>query len=151
MALERLNVGTPSVGSSIPFYDVVNGQDRRCSVTDLATVISSSLATPGAPITQYSAPAATGFSVTVVPGTDGGDVNLRLTPAAGYAAGTIVLPPVANCHDQQTILVTCTQTVATLTVDGNGATVNGAPTAFTANGFFKLQFDGVFSAWYRVG
>ena len=29
--------------------------------------------------------------------------------------------------------------------------VNGAPGNLAANGFFRLRFDGVFKAWYRVG
>ena len=37
------------------------------------------------------------------------------------------------------------------TVAGNGSTVNGAPTTLAANSFFRLRFDGVFKAWYRVG
>ena len=44
-----------------------------------------------------------------------------------------------------------TQAVTTLTVSGNGATVNGAPAALTANGFFRLRFDGVLGGWYRLG
>jgi hypothetical protein len=41
--------------------------------------------------------------------------------------------------------------VTTLTIAGNGSTLNGAPTTIAANGFFNLRFDGVFKAWYRVG
>ena len=33
----------------------------------------------------------------------------------------------------------------------NGATVTGAPTSLSANGFFRLRFDAVASVWYRVG
>jgi hypothetical protein len=29
--------------------------------------------------------------------------------------------------------------------------VNGAPTTLAANAFFRLRFDGVFNAWYRIG
>jgi len=76
---------------------------------------------------------------------------LLLTPAATYAAGTIVLPEKTSCIDGQELMCTCTQIVTALTVSGNGATVNGAPTALAANGFFRLRFDAVFSAWYRVG
>ena len=48
-------------------------------------------------------------------------------------------------------MVSCTQAVTTLTVSGNGSTVNGAPTTLAANGFFRLRYDGVFKAFYRVG
>lgn len=146
----NLTQGAITDGSTLPFYDPNNGADRRVSVTDFAALLQT-LLSPAAPVAQYSAPAATGFSVTVAPPVAGQSVLLLLTPAGGYAAGTVVLPAVATAADGQEVSCTCTQSVATLTVDGNGATVNGAPTALTANGFFKLRFDGVFGAWYRVG
>jgi hypothetical protein len=62
-----------------------------------------------------------------------------------------VLPLLANCVDKQEILVNCTQAITTLTVNGNGATVTGAPTTLSANGFFRLRFDGLANVWYRVG
>ena len=55
------------------------------------------------------------------------------------------------CKDGQEVLVTSTQAVTALTVSGNGSTVYGAPSALTANAFFKLRFDGVVKAWYRIG
>lgn len=151
MAIQQLNQGTPSGASQIPFGDTPNGADRRCSLTELARVLQSMLTAPGNDITQYAAPSATAFTVVIVPPTDGESVYLLLTPAAGYAAGMIQLPPQANCVDGQHLLVSCTQAVAALTVDGNGSTVNGAPTSLAANGFFRLRFDGVFKAWYRAG
>lgn len=146
----NLPQGSITAGSTLPFYDPNNGADRRVSVTEFAALLQTLLSAP-APLAQYSAPAATGFSVTVAPAVAGQSVLLLLTPAAGYAAGTVVLPAVATAVDGQEVSVTCTQSVGTLTVSGNGAAVNGAPTALSANGFFKLRFDGVFGAWYRVG
>jgi len=102
-------------------------------------------------VTQYAAPAATGFTVLVAPPDSGDSMFLLLTPNAGYAAGTITLPAAATCVDGQELLVTTTQLVTALTVGGNGSTVNGAPTTLAANAFFRLRFDGVFKAWYRVG
>ena len=151
MAIERLNQGTLSAASQVPFYDPANGQDRRASVNDLATLLEAQGSGSGGLITQYAAPNATGFTVAISPPTNGGSVFLLLTPAAAYAAGTLTLPLQANCIDGQELLVTCTQSVTALTVAGNGSTVNGAPTTLAANGFFRLRFDGVFKAWYRVG
>lgn len=142
--------GEITAGSTLPFYDPANGADRRVSVTDLAVLLQTLLSS-SAPAAQYSAPAATGFSVTVAPAVAGQSTWLLLTPAAGYAAGTVVMPDSATAVDGQEVSCTCTQSVATLTVSGNGATVNGAPASLSANGFFKLRFDGVFGAWYRVG
>lgn len=152
MGIEDLSQGTATSASQIPFHDTPNGQDRRTSLADLAAVIaglneSSSVAMT----TQYAAPSATGFSVTIAPLTDGGSVFLALTPNAGYAAGTIVMPAVAECVDGQELLVHCTQAVTALTMSGNGATFSGAPTTLTAASFFRLRFDAVLSRWYRVG
>lgn len=103
-------------------------------------------------VTQYSAPSATGFTVTVGSGIDDGlSIWLVLTPVAGYAAGTITLPASDTVVDKQEVLVNCTQSVTTLTVSGNGATVTGAPTTLAANAFFRLRYDSVLSTWYRVG
>lgn len=151
MAIERLNQGALSAGAQIPFYDSANGGDARASVTVLAALLAELLGASSLQVTQYSAPNATGFSVTVAPAVAGTSVWLLLTPLAGYAAGTVVLPAVATAQHGQEVLVSCTQAVTTLTVSGNGGTVNGAPAALTANGFFRLKFDAVVDAWYRVG
>jgi hypothetical protein len=146
MAIERLNAGTLTTASQIPFYDPSNGQDRRGSVSELSELLQAQ--SVDSLQTQYSAPNATGFSVTIAPTVTGGSVWLLLTPTAGFAAGTIVLP--ASATDGQEVRVSCTQAVTTLTVNGNGHTVNGAPTTLAANAFFTLRYDGVFAAWYRT-
>lgn len=152
MGIQRLNQGTPTSASQIPFGDTSNGCDRRCSVGDLAEVIAPLIPSAGGDfVTQYFAPNATGWSVPVTPPDAGDNVFLLITPNAGYAAGTITMPAAGSCVDQQQVLVTSTQAAAALTVAGNGAVVNGAPAALVTNGFFRLRFDGVFKAWYRVG
>ena len=60
MAIEKLNQGTPTVGSSIPFYDSNNGRDARCSVTELAALILAGLSSMGF-ATQYAAPNISGY------------------------------------------------------------------------------------------
>lgn len=141
-----------AAADQVAIYSSTNGDARKASMTVLATFIQSLLTEAnGGFETQYSAPSATGFSVTINPTTDGASVHLLLTPVAGYAAGTIVLPESGECVDGQELLVNCTQAVTTLTVSGNGSTVTGAPTALTANAFFRLRYDGVFAGWYRVG
>jgi hypothetical protein len=96
----------------------------------------------------YSAPSATGFTTTV-PDTDD-NYWVILTPLAGYANGTIVLPSATTAADQQTINVNCTQAVTTLAITSSGGTVTGAPTTLAANAYFTLRFDAVTSTWYRV-
>lgn len=127
------------------------GGDAAASLATLLAWLQVQLTSAGGFITQYAAPNATGFSVAIAPLSNGGSVYLLLTPAAGYAAGTITLPALASCQDGQEVLVACTQAVTTLTVAGNGATVNGAPATLAANAFFSLRFDGVLDSWHRVG
>jgi hypothetical protein len=104
------------------------------------------------PVTQRYSPNATAFSVTITDGVDDDtDVHLILTPLAGYADGTIVLPLSTSLRDKQLVIVNCTQAVATLVVSGNGVTVVGAPTAFLANGYFTLEYDLTNLTWYRIG
>ena len=141
-----------AAGDLLPIFSQAQGGTRSASLTVIAALLQTLVSTAGTLETQYSAPAATGFSVTINPTTDGGSVHLLLTPVAGYAAGTIVLPAVAECEDGQEVVVNSTQAITTLTVSGNGATaVNGAPTTMAANAFFRLRFDGIFQSWYRIG
>lgn len=118
----------------------------RAPGTQVLAWLQSALTFTGLSLSQqYAAPSATGFSVSVT----SADSWLILTPVAGYAAGTIVLP--ATRSNQQIVRVNCTQSVTTLTVSGNGTTVTGAPTTLAANAFFMLQYDATTNAWYRVG
>lgn len=141
-----------SASSSIALADFIAGYsnslggDVRWTVQTLVTLLQSTLTSLDDKTTQYAAPSATGFSVTIAPAVTGGSVFLLLTPSAGYAAGTIVLP---TAVDKQEVLVHCTQAVTTLTI--SGGTVHGGPSALTANGFFTLRYEGVIGAWYRVG
>lgn len=157
MAINNLTDGTLSLASQLPFYDTANGRDAKGSVQDLADLLGVG-ASDTERVTQYAAPAATGFNILVQPTTvagasfPGADVRLIVTPLAGYANGTVTLPPVAECADQQEVTVSCTQAVTTLVVAGNGATaVSGAPTTLAAGGFFRMMFDLVAKTWYRVG
>lgn len=137
-----------SDGDLLPVYQTSNGDARKASLSVLVAYLQGKLTASDDKLSQYAAPSATGFSVQV--NNDSDSVWLILTPTAGFAAGTLVLPAVANCIDRQEILVNSTQAITTLTVNGNGATVTGAPSTLAANGFFRLRFDGVTKTWYRV-
>lgn len=39
MAIENLNIGALATTSQIPFYDAVNGQDRRASLASLLALV----------------------------------------------------------------------------------------------------------------
>lgn len=133
----------------VPIYSSENGDARKASMAVLLAFFKSQITANDDKLTQYAAPSATGFTVTI--NNDSESVWLILTPVAGYAAGTLTLPAVANCVDRQEVLVNCTQAVTALTVAGNGATVTGAPTTLAANAYFRLRFDAVTKTWYRVG
>jgi len=143
---------TLSAGDLLAIFSTNNGDARKASLTALLAYIQSAIDlnsfadyTP-----QYSAPSSSGFSVQVT----NSDANtwLILTPTGTFAAGTIVLPAIANVVAGQELLVNCTQQINTLTISANGATaVTGAPTSLSANGFFRLRFDSSTNSWYRVG
>lgn len=138
-----------SSGDLFPVYVSGDGDARKVSAGNLRDFVLANASVTDDKITQYAAPSATGFSVSVLNGPD--SIWLILAPTGAFAAGTLVLPAVANCVDKQELLVNCTQAVTTLTVNGNGATVTGAPTTLAANGFFRLRFDALADVWYRVG
>lgn len=138
-----------TAGDLFPVYVSSEGDARKVSGTTLRAFVLSGASVADDKVTQYAAPSATGFSVTITNSSN--SVWLILTPTGGFAAGTIILPAVASAVDKQELLVNCTQSVATLTINGNGATVTGAPSSLSANGFFRLRFDDVANVWYRVG
>jgi len=127
------------------------GNDRSVAISTLLDFLNDNLSFSEALplITQYAAPSATGFNVQVTE--DVGSVHLILTPVAGYAAGTIILPVSSGCVDRQEFLCNITQDITALTVDGNGATVVNAPTTITANDKFRLKYDLPGNTWYLIG
>lgn len=152
--INKLTAVSPATaGMNIAVYSPTNGDARRISVSDLLAYMQANLTFTAAGVAefaaQYAAPNATAFNVQITDGSD--NVWLRLTPTGAFAAGTVTLPALANAVANQEVLVNCTQAVTALTVDGNGATVTGAPTTLAANDFFRLKYDDVTSTWYRVG
>ena len=133
----------------VPVWSQVNGDARKVSVQNLADYIQGLITAADDKVTEYAAPSATGFTVTITDSDQ--SVWLVLTPVAGYANGAIVLPSAANAADKQEVLVNCTQSVAALAVTSSGGTVTGAPTSLAANDFFRMRFEAVTSTWYRVG
>src|SRR5262249_14197408 len=116
-----------SAGDLFPIFATGDGDARAAALSLLQEWMQDNLdfSNSGAYASQYAAPSATGFSVTITDGSADGvtsdNVHLILTPLAGYAAGTIVLPAKAGLVDKQEVLVNCTQAVTALTVSLNGA------------------------------
>lgn len=148
---ELSTIDTLQNGDSLPLFDLSNGDTRKTSLSSLKSWLQENLSIQGTLefSNQYSSPSSTDFSVQVTDGSQ--SIWLVLTPTAGFGAGTIVLPTVGNCINNQEILVNCTQSISTLTIDGNGATVTGEPSSISANGYFRLKFDSISNTWYRVG
>jgi hypothetical protein len=142
-------VDTVSGTDQLPIYSSVSGDARKAALSVLLAYMQANISTADNKVTQYAAPSATGFSVAITDSSS--SIWLVLTPVAGYAAGTLVLPAVANCIDKQEILVNSTQSITTLTITANGSNVTGAPTTMAANAFFRLRFEAVTDTWYRVG
>lgn len=147
--INQLNAAaTVSRSDLLAIYSQQNGDARKLSLTNFAAWIATQVTFVDDKVTQYSAP----LTGTTVLATDTqNSVWLILTPAGGLAALTIKLPLLANTLDKQEILVNSTQTITTLTLDGNGSSIVGGPTTLAANGFFRLRFDAVMKTWYRVG
>lgn len=154
MAIEKLALlNEPTSSTSIAVN--IGGQDYRILLGELQDFLQNNLTFPTFTgfqeyATQYAAPSSTGFSVQITDGPD--NIHLILTPTAGFAAGTIVLPSVAMAIDKQEVLVNCTQQVDAFTVNGNGAVaVTGEPLSLSADDFFRLKYDAVLQTWFRVG
>jgi hypothetical protein len=131
-------------GNLLAVWATDNGDTRKASINLLTTYLQGVLSLPGVLSTQYAAPSANAFTVTIA----AGDTWLILTPTGTFAAGTIVLPSAPN--DKAECSINCTQIVTAVTVSAGGTTVTGAPTTLAANGFFTMRYDAATAAWYRV-
>ena len=148
--INQLTATAPGASQSLPVYDPAKGDSRRFSLADLLTWIQSqTLAGLQEPNTQYSAPVDGG---TILVDDNDKDTHLIITPAIGLALLTITLPAIGSLRDKQRLIVNCTQAVAGLTINGNGAAVGtGAPAALLSDDYFTLQYDATLNIWYRIG
>ena len=134
-----------SAADQLPLYSANGGDTLRASLSLVLAYMQTNLTMPAASLAaQYAVPL-TGATVVV----GAGDAWLIISPAGTLAALTVTLP--ASRTAGQEVLVVSSQIITALAVGGAGTTVIGAPTAMTANGFFRMKYDGVLNAWYRVG
>jgi hypothetical protein len=138
------SLDTLSGGDLLAVWATGNGDTRKASLTLLTSYLQGALSLPGVLSTQYAAPSATGFTVTV----SAADTWLLLTPTGAFAAGAVVLPSAPT--DKAVVNINSTQAITSLTVSAGGTTVTGAPTTLAQNGFFTMRYDAATSAWYRV-
>jgi len=145
--INELNTCTdPNLGDLVAIFDTSNGDTRKISLTALQTLLVS---TSGTEKTQYEAPANTGFTITLP--NESNSVYLDITPTGTMATGTIYLPVSSYCVDGQTVKATTSNTITALTINGNGANLQGAPTTLTAGGYFTMRFNAITSTWKRIG
>lgn len=148
---ELSRAGAIGDADELALFSKANGSTRKVTAPQLADYVLEHI--EGVPDeTIYSLTTdGNSFTVAVLPTTPGGSAWAQITLSAPAPVGTIILPGVDDRAPGQEVLVTCTQAVSALTVNGSGATVRGAPTALAANGFFRLRFDAVSSTWFRIG
>ena len=140
-------INSLSAGDNILVYAPGEGDTRRASLSTLLAFFQSSFADPDY-LTIINAPTNSGFNLQL--GTQTQSVFLIINPTGAFAAGTITLPPVASCFDGQEILVVSSQSIAALTVNGNGATLLGTPGALGIGSFFTIRFNLLQSTWYTL-
>lgn len=143
-----------SGGDLVPVYVQTAGDARKASLTRFLDYMQNNLVfpSPGTGVSQfvvqYASPVATGFTVTL--NANSNNQWLVLSPTGAFAAGTIVFPAPINLTDNQEIIIACTQAVTALTINGNGATVIGAPSTVSQYGSFRFKYNLLGNAWYRL-
>lgn len=85
----------------------------------------------------------TGFEITI----SDGITSLVLEPVGTLATGTINMP--ANPFNGQTVSISSTQIVISLTLAGNGATIVGNTTALAVNTAVEYKYIEATDKWYK--
>lgn len=147
--INQLPTRTPVAGDLVPFFSSNNGDAAKTSFTAIATLMTQLMGVSGGGgfITQYSAPIATDFTVTV--GGVGQSTWLIITPTTTGFEGTITFPDVATVADQQELIVSTTNDIG-LTYVATGMTVFGAPATLLAGNSLVFKYDLVSKFWYCV-
>lgn len=65
--------------------------------------------------------------------------------------GTLTIKFPALPADARPLEIAFTQAITLLTLDGNGAAINGAATGAAIGGFLKYRYRAADNTWYRVG
>ncbi len=137
-----------SSGDLLPIYVPNNGDARKVSIGQLLAFFQQQFASPTL-ATQLATPG-TGFNVAVqTPVSE--QQWLILQPAGTLASGTVTLPLNTQTPDGTEVLITTTQQITAFTLAGNGAaSVYGAPSALSAEDFFRVRYYAATNSWYRI-
>jgi hypothetical protein len=148
MSINNLpTVSAVASGDAVALFSAALGGDAKATLPTFIAYVQAQLQATGGFVSLYSTPA-TGFTYTVTPPVAGENCFVLLTPAGTLATGAINLPT-APVHGQE-VLVHSTQTITALTLSGGTYGVSGAPTTMGAATPWKVRFDGVLNAWYRI-
>ncbi len=135
-------------GDQIVTYSSANGDARKSSLTALVDYFETAFANPTFEV-QTFAPVSTGFTATLT--ASAASIWAIISPTGAFATGTVVLPALASSVDGQEIIITSTQGITALTVNGNGATVTGVPSGLPpGGGTIGLRFNSLASTWFVV-
>lgn len=142
---------TLSDADTIPVFTDENQDTRKVALKFFADYVRQSLEDDqDATLYSFSA-VGSNFTAALQPTEPGKNLWARLSPSAPASIGTFVLPVFDYRADGQEILVTSTQSVASVVFTLSGSTVIGAPTNMVAGGFFRLRYDSISNTWNRVG
>ncbi len=139
-------VTDPQNSDLLPLYVSNAGDTGKLSLSALVNFFRANFSSPN-PITQRIVPV-DGQTITMTQ--DGIYAWLLMIPVGSLASLTIVLPSNLVAADGQEVIVTCTTIVTTLTVNGNGSAVNGAPGVLAADDAFTLKYNSLDVAWYKI-
>ena len=134
-------------GDQLPVYATNNGDARKASITTLVEYFQSTFADPNYTVV-INAPTNSGFNIALAASAQ--SIWLIINPTGTFAAGSVTLPPVADAYDGQEIIIISTQTISTLTLNGNGGTLAGVPSSLGAESSFTIRFNELQSTWYTI-
>ena len=140
-------ITTLSGGDQLPVYATSNGDARKASITTLVDYFQKTFADPNYTVV-INAPTNSGFNIALAASSQ--SIWLIMNPTGTFAAGSVTLPPVADCYDGQEIIMISTQTISTLTTNGNGGTLVGVPASLGAGSSFTIRFNELQSTWYTI-
>jgi hypothetical protein len=144
--LPSATVSQVSSADLLPLYGSNNGSTFKLSLGSLVSWLQSNFARQD--YTKNITTPVNGFTLTVAQ--DGLNRWEIIRPVGALATGTIILPSASVAVDGQEILFNCSYSIAALTVNGNGSSVEGAPTVLASEDTFKLRYELITETWYNV-
>jgi len=138
-------VDTLQGGDNFPVYDTSNGDARKVSANVLLQYFQSTFANPQYEV-SYSTPTGSGF-VILLP-TSSSSQWMICSPTGPFAAGTFTMP--ASPFDGKEVILTVTESVTALTINGNGATVAGAPGGLDGDSTLRFRYNETNDTWYLI-